>query len=165
MRVPVNASEITSNYTLPLQVANGSLWISELCFSPTAVYPQPIETPDRPGSTSRVCFTSPSVGYFNYSVFNSEAGVATVNGSVDFRSPAYYQGLGAIDFNETLNRNETIAVKFETSPGLILNLNGMLLGGSGSAGWTQYCRGASIRKHKRCLLPFHHLVILICDFP
>ncbi len=55
LRVPISTSEIGENNTLPIVIANGSVWISEITFTPFSTYPQPVLLPTDP-----ICLFNPS---------------------------------------------------------------------------------------------------------
>lgn len=141
LRIPVRSAQLAANNTLTVWIANGSVFLSIMTFTPFSTYPTP--TPLVPGpnlTISSVYYTSNVTG-FNVSVVNTNPGESLITGSFRFKNATWDEGLAFVEFDQTPSLASDLALQYDVSPGLILNINGALIGGRGESGFVQISSG------------------------
>lgn len=136
IRVPVTASEYQGD-NLSIRIANGSVLVSEVSFTPVGTFRLP--GPSEPPLTleAKSSYFGSATKFVNYSIDNSPDGISSVSGQIKFSNVTYYAGLGGINFAENISSENAIALRYNVSPGLLLELDGIKVGGVGIAQWTQ----------------------------
>lgn len=139
LRIPISPVELTPNAALPLQVANGSVYISEIAFTPSGFYGAPTPVLPSPELTFRSEYYTPTVASLNVSTTRISPVESIIAGAIRFRNATpYYDGLGNAVFNLTSALSGDLAIQFNVTPGILLELDGIKLGGNGTTGFTQY---------------------------
>jgi len=142
LRVPISPTELTSNGTLLLQIANGSVSISEIAITPLGAYGGPSPIPLSPNITVQSEYYTPTVTNFNISVAGTSTMESVIAGTIRFTNATpYYDGLGNTIFNLTPPFGGDVAIQYDVSPGLLLELGGIKMGGNGTTGFAQYGSG------------------------
>lgn len=139
LRVPVNLTETTSNATLPLQIANGTAYISEIVFVPTGSYgTQSLALPGT-NITLQSKYSTSTVTAFNVSIVRVSSTKSMISGAIRFRNAAScYDSLGNAIFRLATPLNSDMVIQYGISPGILIGVEGDELGGNDTAGPVQY---------------------------
>jgi hypothetical protein len=143
-RVPINTTAMTPNATLPLQIANGTIYISEVTFTPPGSYGPTLPVSPQPNIVLGSEYYTRSVTSLNVSVSGGSPVERVIKGAIGFTNATpYYDGLGDVVFDVTPALNSGLAVRYDVSPGLLLQVNGIKLGGNGTQGYSEYSSALS----------------------
>ena len=140
IRIPIDPSQITSNDTLPFRLMSGAVAISEFVYAPKSAYPAFEPAPVAPVLTQSSTTLSSSVSGFNFSLGNETGGVQSMSGTIQYSSQQYHQWLGTVGMNRSVTTPYDTAVTYSISPGIVANLDGVEMSGSGELGPAQLTR-------------------------
>jgi hypothetical protein len=138
VRVPVSSREVSTNGTIPLGVVDGVVYFSEFVFSPISTYDLPVPSVPQPALSVNSTSLTPAVSGLNVSVTKAAGSLQQISGSLQFTSPGYGANVASVSLNRTPAGVADVGIEYSVSPGLILNLDGMRLGGDGEVGLNQY---------------------------
>lgn len=139
IRVPISPMEITADAELPLQVANGTAFISEVIFTPSSAYAPPTHFLPGPNLTIRSVYYTSEVSSLNLTVKKVSPIESLITGEITFHSStSYLAGLANAVFGLTPPLNTDILVRYTVAPSLLMGMDGAKLGGNISNGLVQY---------------------------
>ena len=139
IRVPIGSGEISPNGTLPLRLASGALAVSEFVYAPQSAFPAfRLATAPPPVLNESYTSLSATTGALNVTLGNESAGVQELAGTLEFSSQQYHQWLGSVVMNRSSETSYDLSVTYSVSSGIIANLDGIELSGSGEVGSNQF---------------------------
>lgn len=138
IRVPIGSGEISPNGTLPLRLASGALAVSEFVYAPPSAFPAFRLAPPPPVLNESYTSLSATTGALNVTLGNGSAGLQVLAGTLRFSSQQYHQWLGSVVMNRSSDASYDLSVTYSVSPGIIADLDGIELSGSGEVGSNQF---------------------------
>ena len=137
VRVPSGPGELSSTGNLSLRLVSGGEYLSEVIFTPDSFYGPLVPAPGGPLLTSPVIGRTPLVSGFNFTLASGGGSAQELAGNIHFQSPGNNYYLGRVTLSRTSLVRYDVAITYDVSPGLTITLDGVPMGGNGTAGPTQ----------------------------
>lgn len=129
VRVPISNFDANDTSGIDVRIANGTVYLSKFSFIPYGLY----DSVSAPRSNFSLdvasTYRTNSVHSLVLSVSNLVGGGTNITGSITFNQSQWSEGLAFVTFNATPPYGG-FALRYVVSPGLLLNLDGILFGGS-----------------------------------
>jgi hypothetical protein len=141
IRIPLQAPTFAPNATFRLLIDNGSVYLSEITFTPLSTYGPSIPSIAGETPSIRSEHTTSAVSFLNLSVGPVNSTGSMISGSVRFNSTVFSQYLASAEVTPPPPVGSDLAVRYAISPGMVLSLDGITIGQGGTVGLSQFSSG------------------------
>ncbi len=139
IRIPVNPSELAPNGSLSIRLLYGTMFLSEVAYFPFGAFSPPTPIPSLFNLTIGYENLSTAISAFGLSGTANGFGQVNLSGSLSFSTRYPNQELGSVNlsFQHSLSASGW-GFTYSIGPGVIVGVDGLLLGGQSRAGLVQY---------------------------